>query len=129
MTISDKPTAIELDTTNWWVKVLAMLQHNWALIATNDKGGITVYFFHDGGTTKNSIPYNYKAVKGMIAIVDSLDFESLDQAETALGNNSYKQLKNYPGPWNGSEPKGIVFDARDFEPSIFSKQNYWIASK
>lgn len=125
MTSAEIPPAFPLDITDWWVKVLAMLEHNWAVIAPNDKGGYTVYFFHDGGTTKNSLPFDHKALNEMIAIVDSLDFDSRDDAETALSNNRYRQLKNHTGPWQGSEPKGIVFDARDTEPGIYSKQNYW----
>jgi len=102
-----------------------MLEHNWAVIASNDKGGYIVYFFHDGGTTKNPPPFDRKTLSEMIAIVDSLDFDSRDYAETALSNNQYRQLKNYPGPWQGCEPKGTVFDARNTEPGIYSKQNYW----
>ncbi len=121
MDISEIPSAFPLDTTDWWVKVLAMLEHNWAVIADNELGGTTVYFFHDGGMTKNSLPYNYKAAKEMIAIVDSLDFESRDQAKASLSTNSYSRLKDNPGPWQGCEPQGIVFDARNSEPRIYSK--------
>jgi hypothetical protein len=116
---------ITLDTSDWWVKVLAMLQHNWALIKEHDDKTVTVYFFHDGGTTKNFTGHEYKSIRGMIAIVDSLDFPSREKALEELNLNQFHRLSDLPGPWRGNEPKGRIFDARHTEPLIYSRGDYW----
>ena len=122
----NKPEIISLDTSDWWVKVLAMLQHNWAVINDNNNGTVTAYFFHDGGTTKNSIAFHYRSVRDMIAIVDSIEFSSRSDAVERLLHNGFIRLADLPGPWHGNEPKGKVFDARSSEPGIYSKESYWI---
>jgi hypothetical protein len=120
-----KNSNIALDTSDWWVKVLSMLQHNWALIKEHDDKTVTVYFFHDGGTTKNVTGHDYKSIRGMIAIVDSLDFPSRENALEQLEANRFHRLSEHPGPWQGNEPKGIIFDARNTEPRIYSRGDYW----
>ncbi len=123
--VTKKPDVLTLDTSDWWVKVLGMLQHNWAVISENDSGTSTVYFFHDGGTTKNLTGYDYRAVRGMIAIVDSLEFPDRRSAVQQLSENRFSRLVDHPGPWEGKEPKGKIFDARESEPGIYSTKGYW----
>ena len=111
---------------DWWVKVLGMLQHNWALIETKDKG-VTVYFFHDLGTTVGSMgPYKLSQLRNRCAIIDSLDFESSEAAIEALDANGFNRLVDYPGPWDGSQPHGNFYDARDHQAGIYSKGDYWV---
>ena len=72
-----KPPPFILETNEWWVKPLAMLQHNWALI-DDSSTPVSVYFFHDGGTTKNLSNFSFRSFddEKFISIVDSLDFPS-----------------------------------------------------
>lgn len=120
------PPLFCIKSTDWWVKVLGMLQHNWALIETKDKG-VTVYFFHDLGTTVGSMgPYKLSQLRNRCAIIDSLDFESNEAAIEALDTNGFNRLADYPGPWDGSQPHGNFYDARDHQSGIYSKGGYWI---
>ncbi len=123
------PTPFPLDTTEWWVKVLAMLQHNWALINENFDRTVTVYFFHDGGTTKNPTGFSFRATRKMIAVVDSLNFSSREMAIEQLAANRFYRLADHPGPWQGNEPKGVIFDARHTEPGIYSRDGLWNSSQ
>ncbi len=122
----NNPPLFRIKSTDWWVKVLGMLQHNWALIEGNDKG-VTVYFFHDLGTTVGSMgPYKLSQLRNRCAIIDSLDFESSEAAIEALDVNGFNRLVDYPGPWDGSQPHGNFYDARDYQVGIYSKGGYWI---
>lgn len=120
-----RPTPLVLNTGEWWVKVLAMLQHNWALINENIDGSVTVYFFHDRGTTKNPSGFSYRSTRQMIAVIDSLDFSSKEMAIEQLAVNRFYRMADHPGPWQGNEPKGMIFDARHTEPGIYSKEGHW----
>lgn len=104
-----------------------MLQHNWAVI-DETASVTTVYFFHDDGTTKNLSGYVFMSTdkEKFIAIVDSLAFDNLEQAERALVRNGFSQITSEDHPFAGYRPKGTVFDARATEPSIYSKEGYWL---
>ena len=120
------PPLFRIKSTDWWVKVLGMLQHNWALIETKEKG-VTIYFFHDLGTTIGSMgPCKLSQLRGRCAIIDSLDFESNEAAMEALDANGFNRLVDYPGPWDGLQPHGNFYDARDYQAGIYSKGDYWI---
>jgi hypothetical protein len=122
-----KPPPFALNTSEWWVKPLAMLQHNWAVI---DIGSdlVTVYFFHDDGTTKNysGFVFRSKDSEKYIAIVDSLSFSSHSQAHAALAENGFRKVEKVDDFYAPRQPMGIVFDARHSEPGIYSKQGYWL---
>lgn len=98
----------------------------WALIEKNTDGTATAYFFHDLGTTKNATPgYRYYQLKGRCAVVDSLDFEDEELAAFELEFNGFQELSKKPGPWDGSEPFGTFYDARETEEGIYSRGGYW----
>jgi hypothetical protein len=124
--MENKPTPFPLKTDQWWVKPLAMLQHNWAVI---DDSSIptTVYFFHDRGTTKLPSGYVFRSkdAEKFIAIVDSLNFESHSKAEEALRINSFSKIEDESHPFAAYKPEGTVFDARSTEKGIYSKEGYW----
>jgi hypothetical protein len=61
----------------------------------------------------------------MVAVVDSLDFQSMADAIVGLEDNGFRRLAEYPGPWQGMEPDGDFYDARPYEPGIYSKGGYW----
>lgn len=116
----EDPPVFHIGNRDWWVKVLGMLQHNWALIDRNDDGSVAVYFFHDGGGTKSPTGYSWRQLRGRCAVVDSLPFKSMSQAREGLERYGFFQLKKTPGPWVGEEPRGIIYDARGSAQRIYS---------
>ena len=120
------PPLFPITSNDWWVKVLEMLQHNWALIEERN-GKFTVYFFHDLGATKGLLKeFKYSQLRNRGAVVDSLEFDSLEDAQKALRRNDFERLEENPGPWNGYQPHGNFYDARNGEEGIYSKAGYWI---
>jgi hypothetical protein len=119
------PPIFQVSNRDWWVKVLGMCSHNWALIEPQNQTGAVVYFFHDMGTVLCPTGYGLGQVKGRSAVVDSLSFESVSDAQDALRNNGFEKLINNPGPWFGFEPTGHFYDARPTEEGIYSKKGYW----
>ena len=123
------PAILNIAIRDWWVKPIEMLVHNWALIEESSPGTITVYFFHDEGSVKGGgeqpSPYRLSEIQGLVAVVDSLDFQSQADAVAGLRDNGFRRLAKYPGPWQGMEPVGDFYDARPYEPGIYSKGGYW----
>ena len=121
------PPLLPIISHDWWVKVLEMLQHNWALIEELD-GKYIVYFFHDLGTTKRfPKEYTLRQLRNRCAVVDSLEFDSLEDAQGALRRNDFERLEENPGPWDGYQPHGNFYDARGGEEGIYSKAGYWVS--
>lgn len=108
-----KPPVFKIGNRDWWVKVLGMLSHNWALIERNPDGSATVYFFQDTSAGKRP------------AIIDSIHFPSILQARQGLFNNDFQILSRYPGPWMGCEPRGFIYDSRNEQNKIYSNGKYW----
>jgi hypothetical protein len=115
---------IAVDATEWWVKPLAMLQHNWALIEVTDSNTI-VYFFHDGGSmlTFNKLR-NSLADKSIV--VDSLTFITNSEAIDAMRRNGFMIEAEFELNLDSYRPCGPFFDGRSVEQGVYSKQGYWI---
>jgi hypothetical protein len=107
------PPVFKISNRNWWVKVLGMLCHNWALIEKNDDDSATVYFFQDQGGNERP------------AIIDSLSFKGVAEANDGLRKNGFRLLKTYPGPWMDCEPKGFIYDNRGDLNLVYSQLGYW----
>ena len=107
------PPVFKIGNRDWWVKVLGMLCHNWALIERNDDGTATAYFFQDQGGNERP------------AVIDSLSFAGVREARQGLKENGFELLNTYPGPWMGCEPKGFIYDDRDANNLIYSQLGYW----
>jgi len=107
------PPVFKISNRDWWVKVLGMLCHNWALIERNDDGTATAYFFQD-------CPHGIRP-----AIIDSVEFPGVREARVGLKRNGFEILKNYPGPWMGCEPKGFIYDDRNEINMIYANGKYW----
>jgi hypothetical protein len=107
------PPVFTISNRDWWVKVLGMLCHNWALIERNPDGKATVYFFQD--TPQGDRP----------AIIDSLEFPSVLKARQGLISNDFQILSRYPGSWMGCEPKGFIYDNRNEQNKIYSNGKFW----
>ena len=112
------PVIFQISSRDWWLKVIGKCCHNWALIEPREDG-VTVLFFHDLGHTKGVVSgYRHAQLIGRSAVVDSLEFPTLDQALLELDLNGFVRLEEHPGPWDGMEPVGQFFDARDSEEGV-----------
>lgn len=107
------PPIFNISNRNWWVKVLGMLCHNWALMDRDEDGSVVIYFFQD--TAHGERP----------KVVDSLEFASAIDAMRALRRNGFEKLSHCPGPWVGAEPRGYIWDGRVSGPRIYSEGGYW----
>ena len=123
----DGPPLFEIKSQEWWFKVVGMLCHNWALIEEVGHGSVTVFFFHDDGQTKHAIFPGYKIyqLSGRSAIIDSLNFDSLNSAKNGLLRNDFEILEETPGPWDNHVPPSNFYDARASESGIYSNGDYW----
>lgn len=119
------PPLFEISNRDWWVKVLGMCNHNWALIDQKPNGMVVAYFFHDLGTTRMGTGHSRRQLEGRSAVVDSIDFESMDHAVREMKHNGFDRLVEYPGPWIGYEPSGVFYDARTAESGVYSQEGYW----
>ena len=120
------PPVFEINSRDWWFKVLGMLCHNWALIEVNSTCSVTVYFFQDHDSSDGfDEDYDDQRFATRIPIVDSIDFDDIEDAKFALKNNSFNRLEENPGPWDGEEPEGVFYDARSNENAIYSNGKYW----
>lgn len=120
------PALFPISSRDWWVKVLGMLQHNWALIEKTDRNFI-VYFFHDEGIAMRFLSgYTLRQLRNRCAVIDSLEFNSLEEAKSALRLNEFERLAENPGPWDGYQPHGNFYDSRSSEEGIYSKAGYWL---
>jgi hypothetical protein len=117
---------MKISSKDWWVKVLGMCQHNWALIESNEK--ITAYFFHDNGVNVSPPEkLKYFEVKNKSGIVDSLIFDNKLSAEKALKKNGFMRLSENSGPWELNIPPHDFYDAREDNSGIYNKDGHWIS--
>lgn len=119
------PPLFEISNRDWWVKVLGMCNHNWALLEQKPNGMVTAYFFHDLGVTRMGAGYSRRQLKDRCGVVDSIDFESMDHALREMHHNGFDRLAEYPGPWIGYEPAGDFYDARSAEEGVYSREGHW----
>lgn len=119
------PPVFEIKSRKWWIKILGMLQHNWALIEESEAGVVTVFFFHDEGEPIGVAGYSRAQLRGRCAIVDSLNFESVQLAEEGLLRNGFRLHR--VGEMLGSDvrPYGNFYDARAKEAGVYSTQGHW----
>lgn len=106
-TVSNNPV-IAINSQEYWVKVVGMLQQNWALINQNGDGACTVFFISDDS-----------------GVFDQLAFRSLNEAHKALGANGFTRflasgnlqslLVPPPPPFHeGGHPNGKIYSSGRF---------------
>lgn len=100
-------SSVDLRSTNFWVKVVGMLQHNWALI-DQDAGTARAYFITDTS-----------------GIFDEMTFPNSEAAAAALTRNGFKRfaeqsdlqafLRPPQAPFNRIEhPNGPIYSSGRF---------------
>jgi hypothetical protein len=102
--------AVPIQSRDFWVKVVEMLQQNWALIEP-EGDQVTVYFLHDLGGVFDEIPYG-----------------SLREAQTALCINGFRRFDADPSFAKICAPPKPPF-RRGKHPSgpIYSSGQFWSA--
>ena len=100
--------AVPIQSRDFWVKVVDMLQQNWALIEPAGRK-VTIYFLHDLG-----------------GVFDELNYTSLREAQAALrlnGFSCYDEDPSYSEMFARPEPPFC----REQHPNgpIYSSGQYW----
>lgn len=109
MNVSD---IVEIQSRDFWVKVVGMLEQNWALVETSDDQSAEVRVFFMGDTS---------------GVFDEMSFPSTDEAMRALRNNGFaryaddRELQSFIVP-----PKSPFWRSRHPNGAIYSSGRYWI---
>ena len=101
---------VEIQSRDYWVKVVEMLQQNWALIdpAAKDEG-VIVYFVHD-----------------LSGVFDRLTFPSKVAAEAALRHNGFSKFSADPKLGEFLTPPPPPFrEAKHPNGPIYSSGRFW----
>ncbi len=101
---------ISIMSNDFWVKVVEMLQQNWALIEEKPDGGVCVYFIGDTS-----------------GVFDELSFPSADDAIAALRRNGFKHFADDEKLQSFLRPPEPPFH-RQPHPNgpIYSSGRYWV---
>jgi hypothetical protein len=101
--------SVHLQSTDFWVKVVDMLQQNWALIENEPAGGTRIDFITDTS-----------------GIFDEIAFESAGHAEAALTRNGFRRFADSPDLQSFLRPPSAPFH-RTTHPNgpIYSSGRYW----
>lgn len=121
------PPLFEIKSRDVWIKIHGMLQHSWAILEQHADGKATVYFFNDCGSTMLRLKqYSRSQMRNRYAVVDSSDFNLLEDAVIALQRNSFRRHGDGPMVGLGEMPKGNYYDARATEAPCFSHGEEWV---
>jgi hypothetical protein len=96
-------------STDFWVKVVATLQQNWALIEPEDKGAVRVRFISDAS-----------------GVFDDIAFLSESAAREALGRNGFRRFAENADLQSFLRPPSAPF-RRSVHPNgpIYSSGRFW----
>jgi hypothetical protein len=103
---------VEIESRDFWVKVVGMLEQNWALIETGDAASHGVRVFFIGDTS---------------SVFDEMSFGSSDDAMRALRRNGFtryaddRELQSFVVP-----PKPTFWRSQHPNGAIYSSGRYWI---
>ena len=102
--------SVSIQSDGFWVKIVEMLQQNWALIEQTPEGGVRVYFIADTS-----------------GVFDELSFSSSDDAIAALRRNGFKNFPDDEELQSVLRPPEPPFH-RQPHPNglIYSSGRYWI---
>ena len=100
---------VQINSADFWVKVVAMLQQNWAVIEPLDTEDVQVYFVDDAG-----------------GVFDELTFPSVELARRALQQNKFRRLADDERAQSFLVPPKPPF-YRQPHPNgpIYSSGRYW----
>jgi len=100
---------ILIKSDDFWVKVVEMLQQNWALIEPMPDSGVCIYFISDTS-----------------GVFDEITFPSEDDAIAGLRRNGFKNYADEESLQSFLRPPSAPFH-RDQHPNgpIYSSGRYW----
>ena len=102
-------SAIIIKSTDFWVKVIGMLQQNWAVIDISEGGEVRIYFISDTG-----------------GIFDVLDFASNADAQNALRKNGFSEYSSDKKLQSFLRPPSAPFCHHPHPNGpIYSSGRYW----
>ena len=101
---------VEIASEDFWVKVVEMLQQNWALIEPTPSGSVCVYFIGDTS-----------------GVFDEITFQSEDDAINALRRNGFSRYADDEKLQSFLHPPSAPFH-RQLHPNgpIYSSGKYWV---
>jgi hypothetical protein len=105
---TDERIELEIRSRDFWVKLVDMLQQNWALI---DESGAecTVFFVHDAS-----------------GVFDRISFQSSDDATKALSRNGFRRYTDNPDFKDFIRPPDPpYYEAGHPNGPIYSSGRYW----
>ena len=95
---------------DFWVKVVEMLQQNWALIDETEGGGARIYFVDDGSD-----------------VFDRMSFPTLREGEEALRRNGFKPFASDPRLQGFLSPPVAPFhESQHPNGPIYSSGRFWL---
>ena len=100
---------VEIHSTDFWVKIVEMLQQNWALIAAVNGDTVCVHFISDTS-----------------GVFDEMEFPSADAAKRALERNGFRHFASSPDLQSFLHPPAAPF-RRTAHPNgpIYSSGRFW----
>ena len=100
---------VEINCDDFWVKLVEMLQQNWALIEPAPSGGVCVYFISDTS-----------------GVFDEIAFPSEEEALSALQRNGFSRYADDQKLQSFLRPPSAPFH-RHPHPNgpIYSSGRYW----
>jgi hypothetical protein len=104
----DDEAEIEISNEVYWFKIVEFLQQNWAVIEP-EGSGFKILFFDDSS-----------------GIFDSIEFDSLEDAETALKRNGFKNYNTDQEVHDFiAKPKAPLRGGAHLINSIYSSERFW----
>ncbi len=102
---------INIQSRDFWFKVIDMLQQNWALIET-EESGVTVYFISDSG-----------------GVFDELSFPNSKAAVEALRRNRFGRYAEDPEAGDFMQPPAPPYHCHPHPNGpIYSSGRFWVLS-
>lgn len=101
---------VEIQSRDYWFKVVEMLQQTWALIdQAPEREACTVHFVHDGS-----------------GVFDRLNFRSIHEAEVALRRNGFSRYaEDSEAQKFIFAPKPPFFEAQHPNGPLYSSGRFW----
>lgn len=102
----NEPVAIQ--SADYWVKLIEMLQQNWALLEPEKNGAVRVYFILDDS-----------------GVFDELAFSSESAAHEQLGRNGFRRFAESDRHF--LLPPSPPFKRTTFHGPVYSSGRFWRA--
>ena len=100
---------VRIESGDFWVKVVEMLQQNWATIELDPTSGVRVYFISDNS-----------------GVFDEITFPSASAASVALNRNGFRRFANRPDLQSFlRQPSAPFHRAAHPNGPIYSSGRFW----